>query len=139
MRDNFGQESALRFIDVFKDWLQENTSKVVLIEIRDRDLGDWDKPYEGNDLISILSKPFLLLQNNWFKLQDYYQFNQLVFIQKSYGPNFYRTCFQYIPNKQEATASLSFHLTTAEKKNISTTLNSAINKKEFDKLAAINK
>ena len=139
LRDNFGQESALRFIDVFKDWLQENTSKVVLIEIRDRDLGDWDKPYEGNDLISILSKPFLLLQNNWFKLQDYYQYNQLVFIQKSYGPNFYRTCFQYIPNKQEATASLSFHLTTAEKKNISTTLNSAINKKEFDKLAAINK
>ena len=35
LRDNYGQESALRFIAVFKDWLQANTSKVVLIQKRD--------------------------------------------------------------------------------------------------------
>lgn len=137
LRDNFGQESALRFVAVFKDWLQENTSKVVLVQIRDRSLGDWDRPYEGNDLISLLTKPFLLLQNNWFKLQDYYQYDQLAYMQKLYGPDFYRICFQYIPNKKEATASLSFHLTAAEKKNISNTLNNTINLKELDKLAAI--
>jgi hypothetical protein len=44
IRDNFGQETCLRFIEVFKDWLQANTSKVVLLQIRDRSLGDWDKP-----------------------------------------------------------------------------------------------
>ena len=57
IRDNFGQENTLRFINVFKDWLKENTSKVVIIQIRDRSISDWDKPYDSKSLISIFTKP----------------------------------------------------------------------------------
>lgn len=137
LRDNFGQESALRFVDVFKDWLRENTSKVVIIQIRDRALGDWDKPFESKSFISLLTKPFLLLQNNWFKLQDYSQYDQLAYLHNSYGPNFYRICFQYVPQKNEAAASLSFHLTALEKRDITKALNNPTNLKEFNKLALI--
>jgi hypothetical protein len=42
LRDNFGQEVALRFTRVFKDWILENTSGVVLIQIRDRKGGGWE-------------------------------------------------------------------------------------------------
>jgi hypothetical protein len=38
LRDNFGQENTLRFIESFKNWLQENTAKVVIIQIRDRSI-----------------------------------------------------------------------------------------------------
>jgi hypothetical protein len=137
LRDNFGQENCLRFIDVFKDWLKENTSKVVLLQIRDRSLGDWDKPKEGNGLISLLTQPFLVLQNNWFKLQDYYQHDQLEYMFDAYGPQFHRVCFQYVPSKTDAPASLSFHLTAAEKRDIALALDNAANKDEFERLKRI--
>ena len=139
LRDNFGQEAALRFIDVFKDWLKENTSKVVLIQIRDRSMGDWDKPFEGNTLISMFTKPFLILQNNWFKLQDYYQHDQLEYLYDAYGPQFHRICLQYTPSKNDAPASLSFHLTTAEKRDIRQALDNTDNQKEFTRLLQIRK
>jgi len=137
LRDNFGQETSLRFVEVFKDWLKENTSKVVLLQIRDRSLGDWEKPYEGNSLISAMTKPFLILQNNWYKLQDYYQHDALDYMFEAYGPQFHRICFQYVPSKKEAPASLSFHLTAAEKRDIALALDNEANKGEFEKLKAI--
>ncbi|MFM9907988.1 MAG: patatin-like phospholipase family protein, partial [Chitinophagaceae bacterium] len=36
LRDNFGQETAIRFIQVFNEWIKENTGGVVLLQIRDR-------------------------------------------------------------------------------------------------------
>ena len=139
LRDNFGQEASLRFMDVFKDWLKENTSKVVLIQIRDRSMGDWEKPFEGNSLISSITKPFLILQNNWYKLQDYYQHDQLEYMFDAYGPQFHRVSFQYVPGLNEAPASLSFHLTTAEKRDIGMALDAPANQKEFERLLEIRK
>lgn len=134
LRDNFGQESSLRFVDVFKDWLKENTSKVVLLQIRDRSLGDWEKPFDGNSLVSLLTQPFLVLQNNWFKLQDYYQHDQLDYMFDAYGPEFHRICFQYVPSQNDAPASLSFHLTTAEKRDIGLAMDNETNRTEMEKL-----
>ncbi len=137
LRDNFGQEACLRFIDVFKDWLKENTSKVVLLQIRDRSLGDWEKPFTSTSLVNLFTQPFLVLQNNWYKLQDYYQHDQLQYQSASYGPQLHRICFQYVPSKNEAPASLSFHLTAAEKRDIALALDNRVNRQEFERLKAI--
>lgn len=134
IRDNFGLENTLRFIEVFKDWLKENTSKVVIIQIRDRSISDWDKPYESKTLISMFTKPAFLLQYNWFKLQDYYQNGQLEYLSESYGKNIERVCFQYVASAKDKAASLSFHLTAREKAEIASSLKSQINKEEFSKL-----
>ena len=127
LRDNFGQETTLRFIETFKDWLQQNTRSVVLIQMRDRALDDWEKPVDGNSILSFFTKPFLLLQNNWFKMQDYYQHDALEYLYRSYGPAFKRVSFQYVPSKKTERASLSFHLTTSEKNDISASLNDSLN------------
>jgi hypothetical protein len=137
IRDNFGQETCLRFIDVFKEWLQANTSKIVLLQIRDRSLGDWDKPSGGYSLIHSLTQPFTILQSNWYKLQDYYQHDQLEYLFAAYGPQFHRICFQYVPSKNDAPASLSFHLTAAEKRDISLALDNPANMEQFEKLKKI--
>lgn len=134
LRDNFGQENTLRFIQVFKDWLKANTSKVVVIQIRDRTLSDWEKPYEGKSLISMFTMPAFLLQNNWYKLQDYYQHDQLQYLSENYGPQFHRICFQYMASKKEAAATLSFHLTTREKVEIGASLNNEVNKAALQKV-----
>ena len=127
LRDNFGQETTLRFIETFKDWLQENTSAVVLVQMRDRAMDDWEKPNDGNTIFSFFTKPFLLLQNNWFKMQDYYQHDAIEYLRRSYGPNFKRVLFQYIPSKKAERAGLSFHLTASEKNDIAASLDDSIN------------
>jgi hypothetical protein len=137
LRDNFGQEASLRFITVFKDWLQQNTSKVVLLQIRDRSLGDWDAPSDNSSLLGTLTKPFLILQKNWYKLQDYYQHDELEYMAEAYGDNFYRISLQYLPMKKGEPASLSFHLTAAEKRDIALSLDNTANKEQFEKLQHI--
>ena len=137
LRDNFGQESTLRFIETFKDWLQANTSSVVIIQLRDRAVDDWDKPLDGNSITSFFTKPFLLLQNNWFKMQDYYQHDAIEYLHRSYGSTFKRVSFQYIPTKEAARASLSFHLTSSEKKDIAASLNDSINMAALQQLKKI--
>lgn len=132
LRDNYGQETSLRFVQTFRSWLKANVDKVVLIQIRDRKLGEWDEPKENSSLLSFLTKPFLLLQNNWFRLQDYYQNDQLEYMYNSFGDQFYRLCFQYVPGRKDAHASLSFHLNASEKQDIAETLNSPTNKQVFE-------
>lgn len=139
LRDNYGQEIALRFAGVFKDWFEHNVQKVVLLQIRDRGMGDWEKPYYSNSILSFLTKPFLLLQNNWQKLQDYYQGDQLEYLYNSFGDRFYRLSFQYAAKKNDATASLSFHLTTSEKVGIAAALYNDANQKAFAKLKELIK
>ncbi|BAV09850.1 hypothetical protein FLA_5903 [Filimonas lacunae] len=132
LRDNYGQETSLRFVQTFSTWLKENTDKVVLIQIRDRKLGEWDEPKENSSILSFLTKPFLLLQNNWFRLQEYYQNDQLEYMYNSFGDHFYRLCFQYVPGNKDAHASLSFHLNAGEKLDIAETLNNPTNSKVFE-------
>lgn len=131
LRDNFGHETSLRFIDYFKDWLKENTSKVVLVEIRDRPAEDWSRPYEVNSIIGLITKPVFVLQNNWFNVQDYYEKDQVNYMLGAYGPNLYRTCFSYEALPNTVSASLSFHLTAAEKKGIANSLNNEANQRSF--------
>ena len=78
LRDNSGQETSLRFLNVFKDWINKNTR--------------WRFDYPGScqdkkeagmriikmaDISEIITKPFTMLQTNWFQLQDYFQDDEI--------------------------------------------------------------
>ncbi len=140
LRDNYGLETALRFINTFKDWLKANTSKVVIIQIRGRRLGEWEATEDGtSNFFGELTGPMWLLQNNYYKLQDYFLDDQLQYMYNAYGPELYRVNFQYVPSKEEAHASLSYHLTAAEKKDIRRSLDNIGNTKEFNRLLQLNK
>jgi hypothetical protein len=131
IRDNYGQETALRFIQVFQQWIRENTSGVVLIHIRDRKTGGWEHPYESTNITELATKPMLLLEYNWFKMQEYSQNDLMGLAQSMMGNYFYNFCFQYIPEKNDARAALNFHLTKSEKKDIAGALSSAGNQQTF--------
>lgn len=133
LRDNFGTEASLRFTNVFRDWLQENTSKVVIIQIRDRMRDDW-QPAEVPNVLTWLTKPATIMQQNWFKIQDYYQADQVSYAASNPGSNVHEVVFQYVPDKKEKFASLSFHLTNAEKKDIQLSVNNAENQRSFERL-----
>lgn len=118
LRDNYGQETALRFIDHFKDWLHTNTSGVLLLQIRDRSNDNWQHPLGTGSVTDILLKPATMLQNNWYKLQDFFQTDQYSYLQSDSSLALQRFMFMYIPEKEEKGAALNFHLTARERKGV---------------------
>lgn len=130
LRDNYGLETTIRFLQVFQQWIQENTSGVVLIQIRDRKIAGWE-PFESDNITEIATKPVLLLQYNWYKMQEYSQNDLLCLSQQIMGKQFYKLSFQYLPKKEDARAALNFHLTKSEKLDINEALFSIDNQRAF--------
>ncbi|MFT4024199.1 MAG: patatin-like phospholipase family protein [Flavihumibacter sp.] len=131
LRDNYGIETAVRFVHVFENWIRENTAGVVLIQIRDRKGGGWEAPFASSAISEIVTKPMLLLQYNWYKMQQYNQMDQLAFTADLLGNQFQKLTFQYVPEKEDARAALNFHLTRRERQDIINTLNSEVNAQAF--------
>lgn len=130
-RDNFGEQVGIRFVDVFRDWIQKNTRGVLLIQIRDRKTGGWESPFESTDITEIITKPLLLLQYNWYKMQEYNQ-NDLLSVMEGYmGNDFYKMTFQYEPKLANEGAALNFHLSRQEKLDIANAVNSTQNQQIF--------
>src|SRR5438045_7079679 len=82
-------------------------------------------------MLGLVTRPMLLLQNNWFNLQDYYEKDEVNYMMDAFGPQFYKLDFSYEPPENSTSASLSFHLTTAEKKGIANVLDDASNTETF--------
>ncbi|ULQ55407.1 patatin-like phospholipase family protein [Flavihumibacter rivuli] len=128
LRDNFGLETSLRMMHVFRDWIKANTKGVVLLQIRDRKGGAWDFPFESKNISELVTKPLLLLQYNWYKMQEYNQGDLQALTETALEGNLTKLTFQYIPAREEAKAALNFHLTRREKLDIIAALDNADNK-----------
>ena len=137
LRDNYGLETALRFVDVFKDWLKENTAGVIMLQIRDRKAGGWDDPFESGDISELATKPMLLLQYNWYKMQEYNQDNTFGLTQQVMDNKLYKISFQYAAKNADAKAALNFHLTQREKINIIEALDNDDNAKGFSTFSSL--
>ncbi len=138
-RDNFGEQTAVRFLNNFRNWLEENTRGVILIQVSDRKSGGWESPYESNDITEIITKPLLLLQHNWYKMQEYNQNDLLSLSQNIMGKNFYKLAFQYIPTNENQGATLNFHLTKQEKLDIANALSNNDNQENFKRFLELTK
>ena len=137
LRDNYGQETTLRFLISFQDWIKENTSGVLVIQIRDRSAGGWEAPYLSDDISDYATKPFLLLQHNWFKMMEFFQNDMLNYYVSQSGSPVYKVAFQYAADKEENKAALNFHLTKREEKDIINAVSSVSNQQSFKKLMEI--
>ena len=134
LRDNYGQETSLRFLNVFKDWIKQNTRGVLIIQVRARQKGGWDNTIVNGDITGIITKPFTILQNNWFMLQDYFQDDEITYAQNFLDSNFHRVAFMYIPEKEDRGATINFHLTASEKKEVIFSLKRKNNVEAFEQV-----
>jgi Patatin-like phospholipase len=134
LRDNYGQETALRFMESFDGWIKANTSGALILQIKDRGAGGWEHPYLSDDMSDHITKPFLLLQHNWFKMMEFFQNDMLSYYSDHEGRNIHKIIFQYAADKEENKAALSFHLSRREEKDIMISINSPYNRGNFDKL-----
>ena len=139
LRDNYGQETTLRFIDNFKDWIKEHTGGVLLLQIRDRPNDNWQQFYETNSATDMMVTPATMLQHNWFKMQEYYQTDQFSYFKNAAGFTMYKSVIMYLPEKEEQTAALNFHLSGREKRDIVASYNNVKNQKEVLKIVSLLK
>jgi hypothetical protein len=134
LRDNFGEETTLRFLAALDDWIKQNTSGVLIVQIRDRPVGGWEAPYMSDNISDHVTKPFLLLQHNWFKTMEYSQNDLLSYYTTNSGNTVYKIAFQYVADNEENKAALNFHLTKREEKDIMASIHSPQNQKSFQQL-----
>jgi hypothetical protein len=137
LRDNFGIETSLRFLFAMDEWIKQNSSGVLIIQIRDRAAGGWEHPYVSDDISDHATKPFFLLQHNWFKMMEYSQNDMLNYYSTLSGSNVYKVAFQYAADKEENKAALNFHLTKREEKDIIASIHSATNLKSFQQVMGL--
>lgn len=137
LRDNYGIENSLRFLSAMSGWIKENTRGVLVVQIRDRQVGGWEDPYELEGFADHTIKPFLLLQHNWSKMMEYFQNDMYTYYAMSTGYPIHKIIFQYSSNNSENRAALNFHLSKREKKDIAESLHSKSNIAGFQKMVQL--
>ena len=113
IRDNYGIINSVRFLFEFKEWINQNTSGIVFIQIRDTNK---KSKQLNNSLTTILQKitsPIRNVSGNFILMQDYIQDDYLKYMQSWIDTPFDFINFQ-LPQMEEKIA-LSWRLTEREK------------------------
>jgi len=137
LRDNTGQETTLRFLHVFKDWVNQNTRGILIIQVRARKKGSWDDVYRTGGISDVITNPFTMMQTNWFRLQDYFEDDEISYIQNEFGGKLHRVSLMYIPKTPEDGVPMNFHLTASEKKEVKASLSRENNVEAFQQIKNI--
>ena len=148
LADNFGIQNASRFIQAMAPWLEQNTSGLLILSIRDSPKSGFTRTGDRQTLFDQAFNPIGSLYANWSYLQDTQNDQYLQMLAKSLSiPIDYQTIEYGIGGNdlagynligraryQQKRASLSWHLTEFEKANIYRTVNAPRNTKVLQRL-----
>lgn len=133
IRDNYGGKTTMEFLRVMSKWIKENTSGVIILQIRDTKKLLQNHNYTHFSFMDKLTMPFGNMYKNFPRVQDY---DQEALIRVGIG------AFDFPVNqisfnlreKREDRISLSWHLTKDEKEKIKKAFQSRLNQKSFNQL-----
>jgi hypothetical protein len=137
LRDNYGKETSLRFLHVFRDWVNQHTSGVVFIQIRDNRKNEVVPIEQSKGLVDMILEPLFTMQRNWSSYQDFEQDDLTAYAEHFFQVPFYRIIFQYVPKHGDEQAALNWHLTGREKSDISQAIYNPANKGAFRFLKSV--
>jgi hypothetical protein len=148
--DNFGLNDAVRFLYAYKEWIEENTSGVVFVSIRDSPKLATVPVRKGQTLMDAFTQPISSVYNNFENFQDITS-DLLIGYSKSWFKNTVERvdieyqAESYVPilqkmdsiRKNNARASLSWRLTTREKQSLIDNMNSEKNRLAVERLKVL--
>jgi len=138
--DNFGVSDAIRFLYVFRKWIEENTSGVVLLVIRDTHPNEKIGGRPTPSIVDRLTYPIASVYNNMGRMQDRSNDARMEQASEWFDAPMDVVELIYDSNKgssEQMRASLSWHLTTKEKHDIIEKIKTEENKKALKKLRAL--
>ena len=134
VRDNYGFETSVRFLNAFRNWISENTAGVVFIQITDYNRSNLKLENNDQSAIDQMLNPITNVFYNFPEFQYYHQNYLLYLMSNSFPKNMYVLRFEYTPSQADERASLSFHLTEKEKQSLQQALYNRPNQLGFQKV-----
>ncbi|MCH2199938.1 MAG: hypothetical protein MK081_14255 [Flavobacteriales bacterium] len=125
MRDNFGMKTTLQFLYTFRNWINTNTSGVVIVQVRDLQR-DSEREQKKPNLFNRITLPLGSIYGNITRTQDYNN-DQLIRYMSALMENDLDIVTLQLAPDEESAVSLSFHLTNTEK----TTINQELQAEDF--------
>ncbi len=137
VRDNYGIQTSTQFIATFSDWINANTSGVIVVNIRaiEQELGI--KTDMSRGVLQKFTSPVENLYSNWVEIQDYQNDQLLNYLDLILKGNLEVITFEYQPSANNKRASLSFHLTSLEKRDINSAVNNIYNQEAYNTLVSL--
>ncbi len=145
--DNFGISDAIRFMFAFEEWIEQHTSGVILLSIRDSPKLGTIPPQQQQSIVDALTQPISSVYNNFENFQDINSDLLLGHAAKWFTAPLHRIDIQYqtesyLPILQgmdsirhtSTRASLSWRLTEREKADVLQNLFSPFNRRQLEKL-----
>lgn len=134
LRDNFGIETATRYLYVMSNWIQQSGSDVIFLQIRDTRENEVFPISNMNTIGSMASQPLFAIQDKWEAFESYVH-GYL----KDYTPYFLNQKvhfinYEYIPEERAKAAALNFHLTSKEKEDILRSIYAPFNERSTKQL-----
>ncbi len=136
IRDNFGAKTLIEFLNVMDEWIKENTSGVVILQIRDTKKMLADQSFIEPSFLDRLSLPLGNVYKNLIRVQDFDQEELIKISTKEMDFPVDMISFNLREDWNDR-ISLSWHLTKQEKIKIRDAFKSDANQRSFEQLKAL--
>ena len=116
IRDNFGIQTTIRFLYIYRDWIAKNTSGVLLINMRDHKRTNRPAQVQKS-LLGKIQMPVSSIYDNLFRTQSYQQERELVEAKTWLNTSLDAISLELATTKGEK-ISLNFHLSPKAQRTI---------------------
>lgn len=133
VRDNYGFTNTLHYINTFEDWILENTSGIVIVQIRDRfkETEIDEKPVRS--LFQSFLRPIEAVSKNYLNIQNFQHDAMFGYLSPELKKRIDVVEFNLLRSTSDE-ISLSWHLTKKEKLRIKSAIYSDYNKTQTERI-----
>ena len=132
VRDNYGAITTFKYMHTFKEWINENTSGVIIIQIRDKEKNKRVADSPLRSIAETFSTPIGSFYSNLFTIQDYNLDDMVQYLGNDIEQQIHIIDFEL--ENEESRVSLSWHLTPREKNAILKAMNTKNNEQSLERL-----
>ena len=132
MRDNFGLKTTFRYLFTMQDWIEKNTSGVIILQVRDTRKERVREIRSRGTMLENLVSPIGNFYGNLLIVQEYETDEESEYLKEFLDIPLDLIVVE-LPSYEEG-ISMSWHLTTSEKNFIRNAVHLPANANDFDKM-----
>ncbi len=135
VRDNYGYRVTLAWLTTFKDWIEANTSGVVVLQLRDTQK-QLEVPSSGSSILGRVVNPIGSVYDNFVRVQDQ-DYDLMLRLFDPAGSAPLEVIELQLWHDEQERISLSWHLTRVERERVLRSIRSKANTAAFSRLAEL--
>ncbi|MBK7855592.1 MAG: hypothetical protein IPJ79_12435 [Bacteroidetes bacterium] len=101
IRDNYGVVNSYRFLVTYSQWIKQNTSGVVIVQIRDNNKNEYIETSDIKTISEKLLSPFKNITGNFLLMQDYRNDTDMENLKSIFGESLSYINFEMTQNRKK--------------------------------------